>query len=91
MGGREFERLCFAYLLGAECWHNDDIDWYGQLGKDGGRDIWGVHEDRSTRCYQCANHQKLKLTKVMEDIDKIVKRRVGTRWSSCPAGNTASR
>lgn len=37
--GQEFERLAFAYILRVEEW--DTIDWYGQLGSDRGRDIWG--------------------------------------------------
>lgn len=70
--GQEFERLAFAYILRVEEW--DSIDWYGQLGSDRGRDIWGVLSNRgwdSNVCYQCANHQKLVFNKAKEDIDKI--------------------
>lgn len=70
--GQEFERLAFAYLLRIEEW--DTIDWYGQLGSDRGRDIWGVLSNRgwnSAVCYQCANHQKIAFNKAKEDIDKI--------------------
>ncbi|WP_420627333.1 hypothetical protein [Candidatus Leptofilum sp.] len=70
--GYEFERLAFAYLLRTEEW--DLIEWYGQLGSDRGRDIWGVLSNRhriSTICYQCANHQRLTFKKAKEDIDKI--------------------
>lgn len=70
--GSEFERLAFAYILRVEEW--DSIDWYGQLGSDRGRDIWGVLSNRDwplTVCYQCANHQKLEFRKAKEDIDKI--------------------
>jgi len=70
--GQEFERLAFAYILRVEEW--DTIDWYGQLGSDRGRDIWGVLSNRgwnSNVCYQCANHQKIGFNKAKEDIDKI--------------------
>jgi len=70
--GQEFERLAFAYILRIEEW--DTIDWYGQLGSDRGRDIWGVLSNRgwnSTVCYQCANHQKIVFNKAQENIDKI--------------------
>lgn len=42
--GPEFERLAFAYILRVEEW--DSKDWYGQLGSDSGRDIWGVLANR---------------------------------------------
>ncbi|MGV8080572.1 MAG: hypothetical protein AB2L22_11040 [Syntrophales bacterium] len=70
--GKEFERLAFAYILRTEEW--DSINWYGQLGSDSGRDIWGVLSNRgrdSTVCFQCANRQKLLFSKVKEDLDKI--------------------
>jgi len=71
-GGPEFERLAFAYILRVEEW--ESIHWYGQLGSDHGRDIWGTLSNRdrhSTVCYQCANHQRLVFNKAKEDIDKI--------------------
>lgn len=70
--GQEFERLAFAYILRTEEW--DKIDWYGQLGSDRGRDIWGILSNRdwnSNICYQCANHQKITFQKAKEDLDKI--------------------
>lgn len=70
--GLEFERLAYAYILRVEKWVA--IEWYGQLGSDRGRDIWGTlsYQDRhSTVCYQCANHQRLVFNKAKEDIDKI--------------------
>jgi hypothetical protein len=73
-GCTEFERLCFAYILGLKEWKS--IDWYGQLGGDRGRDIWGITEDRYGRdeniCFQCANHRSLRFNKAKEDIDKII-------------------
>lgn len=71
-GGQEFERLAFAHVLSVEEW--DSIAWYGQLGSDRGRDIWGQLSNRgphSTVCYQCANHRRLLFKKASEDIDKI--------------------
>ncbi len=70
--GQQFERLSFAYVLHTEEW--DSLDWYGQLGSDRGRDIWGVLSNsdyNSTVCYQCANHQRMYFDKAKEDIDKI--------------------
>jgi len=71
-GGTEFERLALAYLLSVEEW--DVIAWYGQLGSDRGKDIWGQLSDRGPRStvgYQCANHRRLVFSKAREDIDKI--------------------
>lgn len=71
--GIDFERLCFAYLCSTSDWFS--IDWYGQLGGDGGRDIWAVRKDaqdnETSYCYQCANRKSLKFKKAQEDIDKI--------------------
>lgn len=68
--GNEFERLVFAYLSDTESW--DSIEWLGQTGDDGGRDIWAV-KNKKTYCYQCANYQRLTMEKVEEDIDKLIK------------------
>src|SRR3990172_5925955 len=68
--GTEVERLCFAYLLRAFEWKT--IDWYGQLGGDSGRDIWGVRDAGATECFQCANHRALKFKKAEEDLAKFV-------------------
>ncbi len=67
--GSEFERLCFAYLARSFTWRT--IDWYGQLGGDGGRDIWAVRDDGTTECFQCANHARLRLRKVTDDLRKL--------------------
>ena len=72
--GIEFERLCFAYILRIKNWKS--IDWYGQLGSDKGRDIWGIIEHDYGReeniCYQCANQRSMRFDKAQKDIDKIV-------------------
>lgn len=72
--GHEFERLVFAYLLRTENWRS--LAWYGEVGADMGRDIWGVIEDGrdgTTVCVQCANQEDLAFGKVSEDIKKILK------------------
>ena len=68
--GTEFERLVFAYAVREKEW--DSIEWLGQTGKDGGRDIWGESNDE-TFCYLCANYQNLTFKKVKDDIDKLVR------------------
>lgn len=68
--GTEFERLVFAFIYQLRIWNK--IDWLGQTGKDGGRDIWGVFENE-TYCYQCANYRQLNFKKAKEDIDKLIK------------------
>lgn len=67
--GQEFERLTFAYFARQKKW--DKIDWLGQVGKDGGRDIWGEYNNESY-CYQCANYQNLTENKAKDDIDKLI-------------------
>ena len=71
--GDTFERLCFAYLVRRYDW--EVLDWSGQLGADGGRDICGVRSSDNgspeSFCFQCANHQQLKFLKLQKDIDKI--------------------
>jgi hypothetical protein len=74
--GSQFERLVFAYHARTDRWLS--LEWLGQTGKDKGRDILGVREvdgqkDGETVCILCANWQKLSLTKVKSDIDKVVK------------------
>lgn len=68
--GNEFERLNFAFVSRQKSW--DSIEWIGQTGDDGGRDIWGIINDESY-CYQCANYRSLTYKKAKEDIDKLVK------------------
>lgn len=70
--GIEFERLVFAYVITLKQW--DSIEWLGQTGDDGGRDIWAIIGGESY-CYQCANYRQLTLKKVTDDIDKLVKGR----------------
>jgi hypothetical protein len=67
-GGIEFERLTFAFVATTQKW--DSLEWLGQTGRDGGRDIWGCFNGE-TYCYQCANYGKLTFKKAKEDIDKL--------------------
>jgi hypothetical protein len=67
----DFERLVFAYLLRTDKWQT--LDWYGQVGSDLGRDIWGVRERNNYKvCIQCANRRRVPFNKVSGDIDKVV-------------------
>ncbi|MBN1176577.1 MAG: hypothetical protein JXA51_02740 [Dehalococcoidales bacterium] len=69
--GEQFERLVFAYLLRTEQWST--LEWYGQVGADLGRDIWGEREDSKVKvCVQCANRHPLSYEKIRKDLDKIV-------------------
>lgn len=67
--GAEFERMCFAHLWHAETWSS--LEWYGQVGSDTGRDIWGVRPDGTTHCFQCANHARLTFRKAAADLGKV--------------------
>lgn len=70
--GVEFERLVFAYMLRTQRWCT--LEWYGQVGADLGRDIWGERDDygHSQVCIQCANRKRLTLSKVKDDVGKAV-------------------
>ncbi len=78
-GGKEFERLVFAYHLRTERWKR--IAWHGQVGNDQGRDIVGLRDDDTpsgTKIYVlCANWKKLTLAKVSADLDKAIKSPTG--------------
>ena len=69
--GAEFERMCFAHLWHADTWAS--LEWRGQVGSDGGRDIWGVRPDGTTHCFQCANHARLTFRKAAADLEKLAK------------------
>ncbi len=73
-GGKQFERLVFAYHLRHEQWRS--LEWYGQSGSDLGRDIWGVRLNhrgkRETVCIQCANHKTVSSSKATQAIDKVL-------------------
>ncbi len=75
LSGREFERLVFATLLRMHSWHT--LDWFGQVGGDEGRDIWGIRDDdygsNVTVIVACANWKSFTSKKGNSDIDKIVK------------------
>jgi len=73
--GKQFERLVFAYHLRTDQWRS--LEWYGQVGGDLGRDIWGVRQDSSTICIQCANRRRVTYSKAIQAIDKVVTSRNG--------------
>lgn len=57
--------------LRSEKWRS--LEWYGQIGSDLGRDIWGVRENGESVCIQCVNLKNLKLSKAEKDIAKVLK------------------
>ena len=74
--GIQFERLVFAYHARTARWHS--LEWFGQAGKDKGRDIAGVREldgrkDGESVCILCANWQKITQVKIKGDIHKALK------------------
>jgi len=76
LDGKQFERIVFAYHARTDRWLT--LEWFGQQGKDKGRDIIGVREsdmqkDGETVCILCANWRKLTVAKVTGDIDKVLK------------------
>jgi len=68
--GFQFERLVFAYHVRTERWQT--LEWYGQVGGDLGRDIWGIREDDESVCIQCVNRHKLTFAKINEDLAKVL-------------------
>lgn len=73
LSSSDFERLVFAFLCRRWAWKV--LNWYGQLGDDGGRDILGVREDEwgreETVVVACANWRRLTAEKARGDLDKI--------------------
>jgi hypothetical protein len=74
--GKQFERLVFAYHARIDRWLS--LEWFGQQGKDQGRDILGVRQvdgrkDGERVCVLCANWRQLTLTKVKSDIGKALR------------------
>jgi hypothetical protein len=74
--GNQFERLVFAFHARTDRWLS--LEWFGQCGKDKGRDILGTREsdltpDGETVCVLCANWQNLTAAKVIGDINKVLK------------------
>src|SRR6266852_392370 len=72
--GKQFERLVYAYHTRTDAWRS--LEWYGQIGSDLGRDIWGIRNSDSTNgesvCIQCANRKIVSSKKVFQDIDKVL-------------------
>lgn len=74
--GQQFERLCFAYLVRRN--PGSDVNWYGQLGSDRGRDIVCTMSNGARVVAQCANFRRLPIRKVHEDLVKITTGSLGT-------------
>lgn len=74
LSGRDFERLVFALLWRRWSWRR--LDWFGQQGGDGGRDIFGTRVDEFGReelvVVACANWKRLTKLKAADDIRKLV-------------------
>ncbi|TND08851.1 MAG: hypothetical protein FD123_1705 [Bacteroidetes bacterium] len=85
--GVEFERLTFAYASRQKDW--DKIEWLGQVGHDGGRDVWGEYKNEST-CYLCANHSQLTINKAKGDIDTLAKKKTVPNNLVVVCGGTVS-
>jgi hypothetical protein len=72
--GAQFERLVFAYHARTDKWRS--LEWYGQVGSDLGRDIWGIRDDDSKAgesvCIQCVNRTNLTFAKAEADIAKVL-------------------
>jgi len=74
--GHQFERLIFAFLLRTDNWIS--LEWYGQVGSDAGRDIWGIKErdgysQGQKVCIQCSTQKSLKYKKIEADLNNILK------------------
>lgn len=92
--GNQFERLAFAYIFRVKAWLR--FEWLGQVGSDGGRDIWGVAEDNFGRevsyCFQCANYRSIPFDKARTDVDKLVKNNtLPDRFTLICGGTVAAR
>lgn len=68
--GREFERLVFAFAL-REGWAK--VEWLGEAGADGGRDIWCTRADGTTSVILCANFKALRFAKARSDLKKLAR------------------
>ncbi|MBI2390487.1 MAG: hypothetical protein HYV09_12935 [Deltaproteobacteria bacterium] len=73
ISGNEFERLVLAFAV--RRWPWDRLDWFGQKGNDGGRDLSGVRPDVAGHpqsvVIACANWGNLTITKAKGDLAKI--------------------
>lgn len=73
ISGSEFERLVLAFAV--RRWPWEQLEWFGQTGDDGGRDLRGTRPDSAGRpervVIACANWQKLTFRKGKGDLAKI--------------------
>jgi hypothetical protein len=70
LSGEQFEGLAFAYHMRVNSEHA--WEWYGQVGSDLGRDIWGAPKGGAGEsiCVQCVNRGRLTGTKAARDLAK---------------------
>jgi hypothetical protein len=78
--GAQFERLVFAYHARTDKWQS--LEWYGQVGSDLGRDIWGIRGEvnggTEIVCVQCVNRGRLTFAKAKADLGKVLNAGNGT-------------
>lgn len=79
--GKSFERLVYAYHARSDRWIS--LEWFGQTGKDHGRDIVGMRHvdgnpDGEKMFVLCANWKKLTFTKIKKDINRAITSSSGT-------------
>ena len=93
--GSQFERLVLAYHWRSDQWRS--LEWYGQVGSDLGRDIWGVRENGEkggeSVCIQCVNRKSLTFAKAEKDLAKVLKAPNGTpqRFRIVAASNISAK
>lgn len=72
--GTQFERLVFAYHVRTEPRYS--FEWYGQVGKDKGRDVLGVGTCADTEGkvlgIACANWKTLTKAKAIKDFNEML-------------------
>jgi hypothetical protein len=75
LSGQEFERLVYATALRMHGWLT--LDWHGQSGGDGGRDIVGTRQGDYGQTehvvYACANWKSFSSRKGISDINKFTR------------------
>jgi hypothetical protein len=79
LDGSEFERLVFAYHVRTEPAYA--FEWYGQAGKDHGRDIVGIRKTQdnlgSSFLITCANWRDFTVAKATNDLNASIASKLG--------------
>lgn len=90
--GFEFERLVFAYLARIRDW--EEIQWYGQTGSEGGRDIRATKKEEydtlKTYYFQCKNYRSLSYCHLEVEVDKLVTKKTIPDYYFVVCGGTIS-